>query len=190
MPSTAPRLQVAYYYDSVGNFLGADPDAIYGQLGKHHAHSQELAQRSAWLEQIRILQQGLQSVPEAWIAFEFAIPRMGKRADVIIILAEIIFVIEFKIDAGAFTNAATEQAIDYASDLKDFHETSYGRIIIPVVIATECTPKAGAAFPLPRPSRGTDFFKWSGPRQISPIGCSSFWNAIATDGRAMDIWWL
>ena len=136
-----PRLQVAYYYDSVENFLSADPEAIYGQLGKHHAHSQELAQRSAWLEQIRILQRGLQSVPEAWIAFEFAIPRMGKRADVIIVLAGIIFVIEFKIDAEAFTNAAIEQAIDYASDLKDFHETSHDRIIIPVVIATDAPPK-------------------------------------------------
>ena len=66
---------------------------------------------------------------------------MGKRADVIIVLAGIIFVVEFKIDAGAFTNAATEQAIDYASDLKNFHETSYGRIIIPVVIATDALPK-------------------------------------------------
>ncbi len=141
MSSAAPRLRIAYYYDSVKNFLNADPDAIYGQLGKHHAHSQELAQRSAWLEQIRILQQGLQLVPEAWIAFEFAIPRMGKRADAIILLAGIIFVIEFKIDAAAFTNAATEQAIDYASDLKDFHATSHDRIIVPVVIATDAPPK-------------------------------------------------
>jgi hypothetical protein len=141
MSSATPRLQVAYYYDSVERFLSADPDAIYGQLGKHHAHSQELAQRSAWLEQIRILQLGLRSVPEAWIAFEFAIPRMGKRADVIVVLAGIIFVIEFKIDAEAFTNAAIEQAIDYASDLKDFHATSHDRIIIPVVIATDASPK-------------------------------------------------
>jgi hypothetical protein len=141
MLSPAPRLQTAYYYDEVQNFLNADPDAIYGQLGKHHAHSQELTQRSAWLEQIRILQQGLRSVPDAWIAFEFTIPRMGKRADVIVLLSGIIFVIEFKIDAEEFTSAAVEQAIDYASDLKNFHVTSHDRIIIPVVIATEAPPK-------------------------------------------------
>lgn len=141
MSSSAPRLQTAYYSSNVDNFLAADPDAVYGQLGKHHAHSQELAQRSAWLEQIRILQQGLRSVPQAWIAFEFAIPRMGKRADVIILLDGIIFVIEFKIDANAFTTAAIEQAMDYAADLKNFHAASHDRLIIPVVIATDAPPK-------------------------------------------------
>jgi hypothetical protein len=54
------------------------------------------------LAQIRILQEGLQSVPHAWIAFEFAIPRMGKRADVVILLDGIVFVVEFKVDADTF----------------------------------------------------------------------------------------
>ena len=141
MPEGAPKLEIAYYHASVGDFLRADPEAVYGRLGIHHAHSQELGQRSAWLAQIRILQQGLQSVPNAWIAFEFAIPRMGKRADVIIVLDGIIFVVEFKIDAGAFTAAAVEQATDYASDLKNFHIASHDRIIIPVVVATDAPPK-------------------------------------------------
>src|ERR1700685_3233986 len=108
----ATKLEIAYYHDSVGDFLCADPEAVYGRLGIHHAHTQELGQRSAWLAQIQILQQRLQSVPDAWIAFEFAIPRMGKRADVIVVLDGIIFVVEFKVDAGAFTAAALEQATD------------------------------------------------------------------------------
>lgn len=141
MSDSRPRLEVAYYSGPVAEFLCADPDAIYGQLGKHHAHSQELAQRSAWLEQIRILQHGLQSVPEAWIAFEFAIPRMGKRADVVIILEGIVFVVEFKIDADAFTASALEQAMDYAADLKNFHAASHDRIIVPVVVVTHASPK-------------------------------------------------
>jgi hypothetical protein len=137
-----PKLEIAYYHARVGEFLSADPEAIYGRLGIHHAHSQEINQRSAWLAQIQILKQGLRSIPQAWIAFEFAIPRMGKRADVIILLDGIIFVIEFKIDAEAFTTAALEQATDYASDLKNFHMASHDRIIVPVVIATEAPPKA------------------------------------------------
>jgi hypothetical protein len=139
--SDTPLLQVAYYHASVAEFLGADPDAIYGALGRHHSHTQELTQKSAWLEQIDILKAGLTAVPDAWIAFEFAIPRMGKRADAVIVLDGIIFVVEFKINADVFTSAAIEQVTDYALDLKNFHVGSHSRIIIPVVVATEAPLK-------------------------------------------------
>jgi hypothetical protein len=142
VPEFARKLEVAYYHSSVGDFLRADPEAVYGRLGIHHAHAQDLGQRSAWLAQIQILQKGLQSVSHAWIAFEFAIPRMGKRADVVILLDGIVFVVEFKVDADTFTMAAIEQATDYASDLKNFHTASHDRIIIPVVVATDAPPKA------------------------------------------------
>jgi hypothetical protein len=139
--SDNPPLRPAYYNARVSEFLLADPDAVYGALSRHHAHTQEMPQRSAWLEQIAILKRGLISVPNAWLAFEFAIPRMGKRADAVIILDGIIFVIEFKIRAESFTGAAIEQVTDYALDLKNFHSGSHCRIIIPVVIATDAAPK-------------------------------------------------
>jgi hypothetical protein len=136
-----PLLQVAYYSVSVAEFLRADSDAIYGALGRHHSHNQELAQKSAWLEQISLLKAGLTSVPDAWIALEFSIPRMGKRADAVIALEGIIFVVEFKVRAETFTGAAIEQVTDYALDLKNFHVGSHDRIIIPVIIATDAPPK-------------------------------------------------
>lgn len=141
MSDNPPRLQPAYYSARVSDFLRADPDAIYGALSRHHAHTQEMAQRSAWLEQIALLQKGLVDVPNAWLAFEFAIPRMGKRADAVIVLDGIIFVVEFKVRAVAFSGAAIEQVTDYALDLKNFHSASHSRIIIPVVIATDAPPK-------------------------------------------------
>lgn len=134
-------LQAAYYSALVADFLVADPDAVYGALSHHHTHNQELAQKSAWLEQIAILKAGLATVPKAWIAFEFAIPRMGKRADAIIILDGVIFVVEFKVRAEVFTGAAIEQVTDYALDLKNFHLGSHSRIIIPVVVATDAPAK-------------------------------------------------
>jgi hypothetical protein len=134
-------LQPAYYSALVGEFLRADPDSVYGALSRHHAHSQEMAQRSAWLEQIALLQKGLVEVPDAWLAFEFAIPRMGKRADAVILLDGIVFVIEFKVRADVFTSAAIEQVTDYALDLKNFHSGSHSRMIIPVVIATDAPSK-------------------------------------------------
>jgi len=141
MSDSPPPLQPAYYSALVSEFLRADPDAIYGALSRHHAHTQEMAQRSAWLEQIAILQKGLTAVPDAWLAFEFAIPRMGKRADAIIVLDGIVFVVEFKVRADAFTGAAIEQVTDYALDLKNFHSASHSRVIIPVVIATDAPSK-------------------------------------------------
>src|SRR5271154_4851358 len=130
MSDAPPKLEAAYYHASVRDFLSADPEAIYGRIGKHHAHTQELNQRTAWIEQIKTLQAGLTTVPHAWIAFEFAIPRMGKRADVIIILDGIIFVVEFKVDADNFAASAIEQVTDYSLDLKNFHAESHSRIII------------------------------------------------------------
>src|ERR1700753_530339 len=109
MPDGPAPLQPAYYSAFVREFLHADPDAIYGVLSRHHAYTQEMAQRSAWLEQIALLQKGLIGVPEAWLAFEFAIPRMGKRADAIVILGGVIFVIEFKIRAATFDTSAIDQ---------------------------------------------------------------------------------
>ena len=66
---------------------------------------------------------------------------MGKRADVLILLDGIIFVVEFKVRADTFTSAAIEQVTDYALDLKNFHAGSHDRIIIPVVIANDAAPK-------------------------------------------------
>src|ERR1700750_3017597 len=76
-------LKTAYYTAMARDFVTADPDAVYGVLGRHHAHTQELEQKAAWLEQIRLLQAGLAKTPDAWLALEMSIPRMGKRADAI-----------------------------------------------------------------------------------------------------------
>jgi hypothetical protein len=141
MSELAPKLLPAYYSAYVGEFLSSDPDSIYGILSRHHIHAQEMAQRAAWLEQILILKKGLSSLPNAWVAFEFAIPRMGKRADAIIIFGGVIFVVEFKVRAASFDAAAIEQATDYALDLKNFHSNSHSRILIPVVIATDAPPR-------------------------------------------------
>jgi hypothetical protein len=66
---------------------------------------------------------------------------MGKRADAIVVLDGIVFVVEFKVRADTFTGAAIEQVTDYALDLKNFHSASHSRIIIPVVIATDAPSK-------------------------------------------------
>ncbi len=74
---------------------------------------------------------------EGFISFEYFIPRMGKRVDIVLIIGAAIFVLEFKVDEKEFSSAALEQVWDYALDLKNFHETSHKPLIAPVLIATK-----------------------------------------------------
>jgi hypothetical protein len=62
---------------------------------------------------------------------------MGKRVDVVLICRGIVFVLEFKVGEKSYTNFAKDQVLDYALDLKNFHEQSHHRHIIPIVVATE-----------------------------------------------------
>ena len=51
------------------------------------------------------------------IFFEYSIPRMGKRIDVVLIIKNVIFVLEFKVGEKEFPSYAIEQVWDYALDL-------------------------------------------------------------------------
>lgn len=61
---------------------------------------------------------------------------MGRRADVIVVIDEIVFILEFKTAGSKFTHDAITQVWDYALDLKNFQEGSLERIIVPVLVAT------------------------------------------------------
>lgn len=91
-------------------------------------------QRDEWLQQIAILKTALQGLRGA-IAFEFSIPRMGRRIDVLLLIEAVVFVIEFK--AVAVDRYAMDQVWDYALDLKNFHEASHDRAIVPILVPTE-----------------------------------------------------
>lgn len=127
----------AYYSNEVSNFLKAPDNEILGQLLINHAFSNDQEQKRAWAEQIRILKFVLQNFSEGTIYFEFSIPRMGKRADNILILNGLIFILEFKVFSKTYDNYAVDQAVDYALDLKNFHQGSHNKTIIPILVATE-----------------------------------------------------
>jgi len=125
----------AYYSSSITDFLAANPNAIIGELTRAHARNLEQTQLNAWLEQINILKRVLTN-RSGRIYFEYAIPRMGKRIDVVLLIGPVIFVLEFKVGESHFTSAALDQVTDYCLDLKNFHETSLNHVIAPVLIAT------------------------------------------------------
>ena len=62
---------------------------------------------------------------------------MGRRIDVVLIIKNIIFVLEFKVGEKEFLLGAIDQVLDYSLDLKNFHETSHQHLIAPILIATE-----------------------------------------------------
>ena len=97
----------------------------------------ETTQTDAWLEQIAILKTALASFSDAGsLYFEYSIPRLGKRIDVLALIGPVIFVLEFKVGEDEFTSSALDQVCDYALDLKNFHETSHAAPIAPIVIPT------------------------------------------------------
>jgi len=127
----------AYYSATLDKFLEDSDDMVLGELTRKHQFTLEDLQRNAWISQIHILKNSLTDLPGCYLAFEYAIPRMGKRVDVVLLYQGVIFALEFKVGAKSFTNSAIEQSLDYAVDLKNFHKQSHSRAIVPMVVATE-----------------------------------------------------
>jgi len=126
----------AYYSDSLRDFIQNDSNTILGQLTQKHSHTLEELQKNAWLKQIVILQNQLKAFKNGHLFFEFSIPRMGKRVDNILIIDDLIFVLEFKVGETSYPKYAVEQVMDYALDLKNFHEGSHKAKLIPILIST------------------------------------------------------
>lgn len=125
-----------YYSDSITNFRNTTPDEILGRLARSNDFPIEQTQRDAWIEEIDILQ-GILTPFQGTIYFEYSIPRMGKRIDVVLLIGPVIFVLEFKVGEKTFTPYATDQVWDYGLDLKNFHESSHKQFVAPILIATK-----------------------------------------------------
>ena len=128
----------AWYSALLEQFLSESSDAIIGRLVQLGGHSVLSTQVSAWREQIVLLKAALQGLPGS-IVFEFAIPRMGRRIDVVLLIGPVVFVVEFKIGSAVFDRTAIEQVWDYALDLKNFHLASHQAPIAPILVASEAT---------------------------------------------------
>lgn len=92
----------------------------------------------AWADEIRIMQEVLQpwKDEDGQVIFEYDIPRLGKRIDVVLLLRGLIFCLEFKVGEREMLQSNIEQVLDYALDLKNFHLLSQNRNIVPILIPT------------------------------------------------------
>lgn len=126
-----------YYTASIADFLSDDPEYVLGQLLINDEFETTDLQKNAWRREIEILQSQLYDFPDGEIAFEYTIPRIGHRMDVVCIIRGIIFLLEFKVGDKVYKKATDDQVVDYALDLKYFHEASQNRYIVPISVSTE-----------------------------------------------------
>lgn len=70
------------------------------------------------------------------IVFEYDIPRLGKRIDVVLLYRGIVFCLEFKVGESKILESNIDQVLDYALDLKNFHKFSEDKVIAPILVAT------------------------------------------------------
>lgn len=130
-------MQRAYYSARIREFVVEKPETLLGKLMVSDEFSTTDLQKNAWRKEIDILQDQLRSVENGDIAFEYTIPRIGHRIDVVCIIRGLIFLLEFKVGDSEYRKSTADQVMDYALDLKYFHELSADRYIIPISIPTE-----------------------------------------------------
>lgn len=128
-----------FYKSSITNFLKTPVDTIFGQMSRADEMDTAATQKYAWEQEIEIMKESLMPYndEDAWILFEYTIPRLGKRVDVVVLLRERVFVIEFKAGESEFLHNDVDQVLDYALDLKNFHQGSIDRLIVPILVATD-----------------------------------------------------
>jgi len=125
-----------YYSDSISEFYQKLPETIIGEISVNGRLGHINTELYAWEFQIKLLKDVLQ-IYKGHLFFEFSIPRMGKRADCLVIIKNIVFVIEFKVGEKEFLSHDLEQVWDYALDLKNFHKPSHNLLLVPILVATQ-----------------------------------------------------
>lgn len=131
-----------YFHGDTIEGFPAMPDAqIIGILTTAHTSlhaSLQGLQNDAWREEITLLKDILTPYTgRGHIYFEYTIPRMGRRIDVVLLLDGVVLLLELKAFNEQYTKADIAQVWDYALDLKNFHEQSHNRPIVPILVATE-----------------------------------------------------
>jgi hypothetical protein len=130
-------MERAYLSIAAKDVAARNDDDLFGRLARALTFAVEPTQKAAWLYQITHLRSLAAALPDAHFYMEFFIPRMGRRADLVVINAGVIFVVEYKLGARHFDRSSLDQVFGYGLDLKHFHETSHDRPVVPILVATD-----------------------------------------------------
>ena len=135
MQNNSPR---CLYDNSFSYFVNSKNMTVLGTLCDNYHGDANTNTREAWKAEISIMQDLLShfSNEDGKIIFEYDIPRLGKRIDIVLLFRGIVFCIEFKVGEKRILEADVDQVLDYALDLKNFHKFSQEKIIVPILVAT------------------------------------------------------
>ena len=127
-----------YYSAPISEFLKQSSEEILGVICSNDPHSEtRLQQINTWESEIAILKQQLTGMTEGQIIFEYTVPRMGKRVDIIFLHANIVYILEFKCGDDEYKSSTYDQVYDYALDLRNFQKESHDKLLVPIMISTK-----------------------------------------------------
>ena len=129
-----------YYESSIEEFAGQRyPEDIIDFLTESDETSDEYElhlQKNAWLNQIKILQNYLKD-KQGYIIFEYVLSRVNMRIDVVLLMNDVVYSLEFKNNETEFLPNDIDQADGYGYALKNFYEANRDKYVVPILIATK-----------------------------------------------------
>jgi hypothetical protein len=128
----------AYYSSDISEFLNKTNEEILGTIHKNDISAETIIQQSnTWAQEISILKDQLSGFTNGRIIFEYLIPRMGKRVDVVFLYKNIVFLLEFKCGDDEYRSSTYDQIYDYALDLRNFQKESHNKLLALIMVSTK-----------------------------------------------------
>lgn len=132
-----------YYAESIETFLRQSSKEITGIIHSNDVSAETSIQQSnTWEIEVDFLKEQLADFAEGRIIFEYTIPRMGKRVDVVFLYQNIVFLLEFKCGDKEYRQSTYDQVYDYALDLRNFQKESHNKLLVPMMVSTKAPYKA------------------------------------------------
>ncbi len=128
----------AYYSADISQFMGSSDKAVFGEIEANSiTHEVTIQQKNTWIQEVAILREQLKEFEEGRILFEYVIPRMGKRVDVVFLHNNIVYLLEFKCGDKEYKSSTFDQVYDYANDLRNFQKESHTKLLVPIAVSTD-----------------------------------------------------
>ena len=148
-----------YYSAPIVNFLCQPTAEILGIIHSNDISAETTIQQSnTWEIEVEILKDQLRGL-DGRVIFEYTIPRMGKRVDVVVLHKNIVFLLEFKCGDMEYRASTYDQVYDYALDLRNFQKESHDKLLVPILVSTQAPEVANVI-------RERD-------RMIEPLSCNA-----------------
>ena len=127
------------YHNTIEKFLDETNESILGKLISSYHGTAQTTTIEAWTGEIAIMKETLSRFADktGQIIFEYDIPRLSKRIDVVLLYKGVVFCIEFKVGESHILEPDLDQVLDYALDLNYFHKFSQDKVIVPILVATK-----------------------------------------------------